>query len=107
MQKDWERCDQETKDKLLDRYNQAVDQLDALGDGGGHADYYLNTILPQKKVVDQALGAYQSCAGFTDYQVASSQANLSVAQAAVETGPGSPGYADEKQWSGPLRTGNG
>jgi HlyD family secretion protein len=85
VQKDWARCSQTTKDSLLTRYNKAVKQLNGLGDGGGNADYYLNTIEPQKKVVDQALGAYQACAGYTDYQVASSQANLSVAQAALKT----------------------
>jgi HlyD family secretion protein len=82
VQKDWQRCDQATQDAYYNRYVKAVDQLKALGDGGGRADYYLNTILPQKKIVDQALGAYQSCAGYTDYQVASSQTNLSIAQAA-------------------------
>jgi HlyD family secretion protein len=84
VQKDWARCDQVTKDTLLGRYNRAVAQLNALGDGGGNADYYLKTILPQKKVVDQALGAYQSCAGYTDYQVASTQANLTVAQSGLK-----------------------
>ncbi len=84
VQKNWQRCSQETKDTLLGRYNRAVAQLDALGDGGGNADYYLNTILPQKKLVDQALGVYQSCAGYTDYQVASTQINLVVAQAGLK-----------------------
>ncbi|MBE0697241.1 MAG: biotin/lipoyl-binding protein, partial [Anaerolineaceae bacterium] len=84
VQKDWARCDQETEDNLLRRYNSAVAMLNALGDGGGNADYYLNTILPQKKAVDQALGAYQSCAGYTDYQVASTQVNLTVAQAGLK-----------------------
>jgi HlyD family secretion protein len=84
VQKDWQRCDQETKDAYYSRYVRAVKQLEALGDGGGSADYYLNTILPQKKVVDQALAAYQSCSGYTDYQVASSQANLTIAQAQMQ-----------------------
>ena len=84
VQKDSVRCSQETRDQLLVSYNRAVAQLNALGDGGGHADYYLNTILPQKQKVDQALGAYQSCAGFTEYQIASSQANLSLAQANLQ-----------------------
>jgi RND family efflux transporter MFP subunit len=61
-----------------------VAQLDALGNGGGNADYLLNVIQPQKKIVDQALAAYQSCAGYTEYQVASTNANLSVAQAALK-----------------------
>lgn len=84
VQKDWARCDQDTRDKLLTNYNKAVANLESLGDGGGNADYYLNTILPQKKVVDQALGAYQSCAGYTDYQVASSQVNLTAAEAKLQ-----------------------
>ncbi len=82
--KDMKRCDDATKEKLWARYDAAVDRLEALGDGGGRAEYYLNTILPQKKVVDQALGAYQSCLGWTDYQVASTQANVVVAQAALQ-----------------------
>jgi RND family efflux transporter MFP subunit len=81
--KDMKRCDDATKEKLWARYDAAVDKLEALGDGGGRVEYYLNTILPQKKVVDQALGAYQSCLGWTDYQVASTQANVTVAQAAL------------------------
>ncbi len=78
------RCDEDKIDELLTRYNRAVDQLNALGDGGGNADYYLNTILPQKKVVDQALAAYQACSGFTDYQVATSQISLTSAESALK-----------------------
>ena len=80
----WERCDEATKETLLIRYNRAVDQLNALGDGGGHADYYLNVLLPEKRVVDQALAAYQACAGYTEYQVASTQINLTAAQAQLQ-----------------------
>ena len=84
VQKDSVRCSEETRAKLLDSYNRAVDKLTALGDGGGSASYYFNTILPQKQRVDQALGTYQACAGFSDYQVASSQASLSLAQAVYQ-----------------------
>lgn len=84
VQKDWARCDQNTKDALLTKYNKAVDQLNALGDGGGRADYYLNTIMPQKKVVDQALAAYQACQGYTEFQVASSQINVTAAKATLD-----------------------
>jgi multidrug efflux pump subunit AcrA (membrane-fusion protein) len=84
VQKDTLRCDQTTKDQAYTRYQRAVAALNALGDGGGNADYYLNTLLPQKKIVDQAKGAYDACAGFTDNQVASTQANLIVAQAELK-----------------------
>ncbi len=84
VQKDWQPCDQTTKDAYYTRYQKAVAQLDALGDGGGNADYLLNVIKPQKKIVNQALAAYQSCLGYTEYQVASTNANLSVAQAALK-----------------------
>jgi RND family efflux transporter MFP subunit len=84
VQKDWQRCDQDTKDAYYNRYKKAVDKLEALGDGGGSADYLLNVINPQKRIVDQALAAYKACDGYTEYQVASSQANLSVAQATLQ-----------------------
>jgi multidrug efflux pump subunit AcrA (membrane-fusion protein) len=78
------RCDEDKKDAMLARYNRAVDQLNALGDGGGNADYYLAILLPQKKVVDQALAAYQACSRYTDYQVATSQINLTSAESALQ-----------------------
>lgn len=81
VQEGWARCDDETREVLWIKYDRAVRQLEALGDGGGDPDYYLNTILPQKKAVDQALGAYQACSGYTAYQVASSQINVTAAQA--------------------------
>lgn len=83
VEKETIRCDRETKEKLWARYEAAVMKLEALGDGGGRPEYYLNTLLPQKKVIDQALGAYQSCLAFTDYHVASTQANVLIAQAAL------------------------
>jgi multidrug efflux pump subunit AcrA (membrane-fusion protein) len=84
VQKNWQRCDGDTKEAYYIAYTKAVDKLNALGDGGGSADYYLNKILPQKKVVDQAKAAYASCAGYTDYQVASTNANLALAQAELK-----------------------
>jgi|WetSurMetagenome_2_1015567.scaffolds.fasta_scaffold79872_2 HlyD family secretion protein len=85
VQQDWQRCTDDTVLTLYKKYTKAVSQLEALGDGGGSADYYVNKILPQKKMVDQALGAYQACTkGYTPYQVASTQANLSIAEAALK-----------------------
>lgn len=78
------RCDQESIDAYYYKYTHAKEYLDSLGDGGGNADYYLNTIVPQKNVVAQAYAAYEYCAGFADYEVSSSEATLSLAEATLE-----------------------
>jgi len=80
-----ERCAHETSIAYYDVYTRARDNLDALGDGGGSQDYYLNVILPAKNKVAQAYSAYIYCAGFTDYEVEASQANITLAQAALQT----------------------
>jgi HlyD family secretion protein len=79
-----ERCDHETTTAYYDVYTRAKDNLDALGDGGGSQDYYLNVILPAKNKVAQAYTTYTYCAGFTDYEIESSQATLTLAQADVK-----------------------
>ncbi len=79
-----ERCDHETTTAYYDVYTRAKDNLDALGDGGGSQDYYLNVILPAKNKVAQAYTTYTYCAGFTDYEIESSQATLTLAEADVK-----------------------
>lgn len=74
-------CDQETIDSYYYRYTKAVDALNALGDGGGNYDYYLNTIVPAKNKAAAAYSTYESCIRFTDYEITSSQATLSLEQA--------------------------
>lgn len=81
VKEDWVRCDQETLDAYYYKYVHAVDVLESLGDGGGNADYYLTTIVPQKNIVARALAAYEYCAGYTDYEIASSNAALSLTEA--------------------------
>ena len=81
VQKDWTRCDQTTLDAYYYKYTHAQAVLESLGDGGGNSDYYLKVILPQKNIVAQAKAAYESCAGYTDYEVSSSQATLALNQA--------------------------
>lgn len=78
------RCDQKTIDAYYDVYTRAVDHLNALGDGGGSQDYYLSVIVPAKNQVSKAYTTYQYCAGFTDYEIDSSHANLTLAQATVQ-----------------------
>ncbi|MCC6146029.1 MAG: efflux RND transporter periplasmic adaptor subunit [Anaerolineaceae bacterium] len=79
-----ERCDHATTTAYYDVYTRAKDNLDALGDGGGSQDYYLNVILPAKNKAVQAYTTYPYCAGFTDYEIESSQANLTLAEANVK-----------------------
>ncbi len=81
VQKGWERCDKDTLEAYYFTYVHAQEYLESLGDGGGDASYYKNTILPQKNIVAQAKTNYEYCAGYTDYEVSSSQAVLAVAEA--------------------------
>ncbi len=77
----WTRCDQETLEAYYYKYDHARKALDALGDGGGNAEYYLTAIIPAKNTVAQALAAYEYCAGYTDYEIVSSDATLSLTEA--------------------------
>ncbi len=88
VQKGWARCDQATTDAYYTKYMQAENYLNSLGDGGGSQDYYLNVLVPQKNIVARAKASYDACAGYTQYQVDSSQANLAVAQTRPENRPG-------------------
>lgn len=81
IQKGMARCDQKTIDAYYYKWTHAKDYLESLGDGGGNADYYLTTIVPAKNAVAQAYNAYAYCAGFADYEVDASQANLALAEA--------------------------
>jgi HlyD family secretion protein len=84
VQKDWARCDQKTTDAYYYIYTHAKDYLATLGDGGSDHSYYVNVVLPQKNIVAKAKSDYEYCAGYTDYEVSSSQANLLVAQADLQ-----------------------
>lgn len=81
----WARCDKETADAYYYKYAHAKDALEALGDGGGNADYYLTTIVPAKNAVAKALSAYTYCAGYTEAEITSSEATLALAEAKLKT----------------------
>jgi len=83
-QKGMPRCDQETTDAYYAAYMQAQDYLERLGDGGGNQDYYLRYIVPAKDNVLRAFATYQYCAGFTDYEIDSSHAQLILAETQVK-----------------------
>lgn len=79
------RCDQDTINAKYTLFVRAQEQLLSLGDGGGSQDYYLTAILPAKNNAASAYSAYMYCAGYTDYEIESSQANLTLTRTAVET----------------------
>lgn len=74
-------CDAKTIDSYYFQYLQAKKALEALGDGGGNYDYWLGTIVPAQNAVTKAYNTYESCIQFTDYEINSSQATLSLEQA--------------------------
>ncbi len=79
------RCDQDTTDAYYETYMKTQRELDALGDGGGSKEYYLSVIVPAKNRVAQAYAAYAYCAGFTDYEIDASHAQLALAEAQLKT----------------------
>jgi HlyD family secretion protein len=84
VQKGMARCDQNTIDAYYYKWTKAQDSLAALGDGGNSQDYYLKVIVPAKNAVASAYATYVYCAGFTDYEISSSQATLSLDQATLQ-----------------------
>ncbi len=78
------RCDQDTTDVYYAAYMKAQEALNALDQSNTNQDYYLNVILPAKTKVEQAYATYQYCAGYTQYEIDSSQATLTLAEAAVK-----------------------
>jgi HlyD family secretion protein len=79
------RCDDDLVQEYYDSWQRAEDTLNNFGEAPAGSDYYINTILPAKKVRDEAYATYIYCAKYTDYEIAESQANLVIAQAAIET----------------------
>jgi RND family efflux transporter MFP subunit len=78
------RCDQDTTDVYYAAYMKAQEALNALDQSNTNQDYYLKVILPAKTKVEQAYATYQYCAGYTQYEIDSSQATLTLAEAAVK-----------------------
>lgn len=81
------RCDTDTTTAYYDKYmfaKQNYDQLvKRLGNGVNDANTYLVQVKPVKDILDKAYSTYIYCAGFTDYEISSSQATLTKTQAAL------------------------
>lgn len=85
VEEGWVRCDQATIDAYFTKYEKARRDLEALGDGGGNADYYLNLIVPARNRAAQAYASYDYCLNYTEYEINSSRAKLTLAEAALES----------------------
>lgn len=79
-----ERCDEETVAAYYDEYIVLEEQLEDLGEDTSDTNYYLTVIAPLKSQRDEAYAAYLYCAGFTNYEIEESQANLTITEAELE-----------------------
>lgn len=80
------RCDADTLKAYYDYYMKLKGQLDDLGQPPANGtDYYIKVFLPLQQQVATANAQYVYCNGYTDYEVNSSQANLTVAEATLKT----------------------
>ncbi|NMB87998.1 MAG: efflux RND transporter periplasmic adaptor subunit [Chloroflexi bacterium] len=82
----WEglqRCDDDTTEAYYENYMQAQEKVDGYGQIDYSSDIYLNEIKPLIQARDQAYATYTYCAGFTEYEISSSQAELVTTQAAL------------------------
>lgn len=75
------RCDQDTIDAYYSTWMHEKEYLDSLGSGAGNPDYYTGVIVPEKILVAEDYATYVYCAGYTDYEINSSQSNLDIANA--------------------------
>jgi multidrug resistance efflux pump len=78
------RCDQETTDTYFSEYMRALDELEKLQADKDNPDHYLTYIVPAKVAVDEAYATYEYCAGYTEYEIDSSHAEVVLAKAAVD-----------------------
>jgi len=84
VKKDWmTRCTEDTILSLKTTYEKAkIRYEDALHSGGGD-DWYLNWVVPAKEQMNKALVNYSYCLKYTDYEIALSQEEVTVAEAAL------------------------
>ena len=77
------RCDEDSLDAYYQQYIQYQEKLDDLGETND-PNYYLNVIYPVEQLRDQAKITYDYCAGYTEYEISASEANLTIAEAALK-----------------------
>ncbi len=79
------RCDEDTITVYYEQYMDIQNQLDNMKNPTNDPYIYVNQIKPVESERDTAYSKYMYCLGYSDYEVESSQANLTIAEAAVET----------------------
>lgn len=75
----WEglaRCDEETTDAYYQKYLLIAQSLERYGNYSKSSDVYYAEIQAIEQQRDNAYSAYMYCAGFTSYEIATSQATL-------------------------------
>ena len=77
------RCDDESLDAYYQQYLSYQNQLDELGETND-PQHYLNVIYPVEQLRDQSKVKYDYCAGYTEYEIAGSEAELVIAEAQLE-----------------------
>lgn len=78
-------CDKTTTDAYYQTYLLDKANLDKMDQSNSHSDYYLSQVVPEKILVNKDYQAYLACSSYTPAQIASSQANLTIAQATLKT----------------------
>ncbi|MBI9049863.1 MAG: efflux RND transporter periplasmic adaptor subunit [Anaerolineaceae bacterium] len=79
------RCDEDAVDAYYNTYIRLLQVYNGLvKEENSSEEYYINYVLPAKQDKDQAYATYVYCAGYTEAEVMSSQATLTIAKAALE-----------------------
>jgi HlyD family secretion protein len=84
VQKGMARCDQPTIDLDYQKYLLAQDHLNQVMKDGSGNDYYTNYVVPAKNDAARAYSIYIWCTGFTDYEINSSNANVTITKANLD-----------------------
>jgi RND family efflux transporter MFP subunit len=83
--KDMQRCDDETLNAYYINYLDLKKQLDNMDSSSKNYRFYLDEVLPLKADVQSAYSTYSYCAGYSDYEIQSSEAELLLAQSELKT----------------------
>jgi RND family efflux transporter MFP subunit len=79
------RCDEDAVEAYYNTYQRYLEVYNGLlKEENTTEEYYVNILLPAKQDKDQAYATYIYCAGYTEAEVMSSQAELTIAKAALE-----------------------
>ena len=79
------RCDEEATEAYYNTYQRLQEVYNGLlKEQNTTEEYYINYLLPAKQDADSAYATYVYCAGYTEAEIMSSQAELTIAKATLE-----------------------